>query len=153
MAGPDAALPIDAPGMPADGIVVYAWSLPAGGMHGCTVTMNAPANFANTAGATTVTIHFLTGQESSAQSGQVTFNFAAMTGTPPNQSVSSYGAESVSVTSSASSQAFNHYDVTFTLNQLISPNDFLALDVARDFIDNYAGTIYLTSIEFKYAQQ
>ncbi|PGU76916.1 hypothetical protein COD76_27975 [Bacillus cereus] len=134
---------------------IRSYSLNSG--DNITVTFNIPQDFIGNI-QPTVIIHFYT-QNSTQSSNNVEISLSAIfvpaAGANINISeVVNYSGTIVPVSPAPIVNSFNHYSVSFTLNQTIAAGDFALISAFRivptsgtDFSDH----IFLTSIEFRYA--
>lgn len=135
--------------------IIRSYSLNSG--NSVTVTFNVPQDFISST-QPTVIIHFDT-QNSAQPSNNVEISlstiFVPAAGANINISeVVNYSGVIIPVSPASVANSFNHYSLSFTLNQTIAAGDFALISVFRivptsgvDFNDR----IFLTSIEFRYA--
>lgn len=136
-------------------LLLQGWLLSANDPTEYSVAFNVPKDAFNRAGRAKVMLHFLIDKSNTPDGDRFAIRlssvFARPTGIVNINNVNTINKSNILVRNTPISYSYNHYLVEFDICDIINSDDFALLSVSRVPNNNdYAGSVFLTSIEFRY---
>lgn len=134
---------------------ILGWLLPQGDTDEYSLTFNVPKDAVNKSGRAKVLVHLLTDNSNTPVGNRFAIRlsslFTRVNGVVSIANLMTINKFNIPIQNSPGNFEYNHYVIEFELKNLVRPEDFALLSVARIASNNdYAGALLLTSIEFRY---
>lgn len=134
---------------------ILGWLLPQGDQDEYSLTFSVPRDAFSSSGKARVFVHLLTDNSKTPTGNRFAIRlsslFTRINGVVNIANVRTINRRNIRVQNSPGNFQYNHYVIVFDLNDIVRPEDFALLSVARIANDNdFAGALLLTSIEFRY---
>jgi hypothetical protein len=139
-------------------IRILGWLLPQGDTDEYSLTFSVPKDAANRNQKAKVFVHLLTDNSNTPTGNRFAIRlsslFARANGVVNIANINVYNSGNISIQNSPGNFQYNHYVLEFDLDDIIRAEDFALLSVARtSVINDYAGALLLSSIEFRYVSK
>lgn len=137
-------------------IMLLGWLLPQGDTDEYSLTFSVPADARNKWQRTKVFVHLLTDNSNTPNGNMFAIRlsslFARANGVVNAANIKVNNSGNIPIQNSPGNFQYNHYILEFDLDDIIKAEDFALLSVARIAATNndYAGALFLSSIEFRY---
>lgn len=134
---------------------ILGWLLPQGDTEEYSLTFNVPKDAYDKAGKAKVLVHLLTDNSNTPTGNRFAIRlsslFARVNGVVNISNLKTINKFNIQIQNSPGNFKYNHYVIEFELKDIIRAEDFALLSVARIASANdYAGALFLSSIEFVY---
>lgn len=139
-------------------IRILGWLLPQGDTDEYSLTFNVPKDAVNRNQRAKVFVHLLTDNSNTPTGNRFAIRlsslFARANGVVNIANINVYNSGNISIQNSPGNFQYNHYVLEFDLDDIIRAEDFVLLSIARtSVINDYAGALFLSSIEFRYVSK
>lgn len=137
-------------------IRLLGWLLPQGDTDEYSLTFSVPRDARNGSQRAKVFVHLLTDNSNTPTGNRFAIRlsslFARANGVVNAANIQVYNSGNIPIQNSPGNFQYNHYVLEFDLDDIIRAEDFALLSVARITLANndYAGALFLSSIEFRY---
>ena len=136
-------------------IRILGWLLPQGDTEEYSLTFSVPRDASSRGSRAKVFVHLLTDNSNTPTGTRFSIRlssvFARADGVVSIDNLKTTANFNILIQDSPGNFNYNHYVVGFDLCEIVRPEDFALLSVARiSANDDFAGALLLTSIEFRY---
>ncbi|WP_313184676.1 hypothetical protein [Lacrimispora sp.] len=137
------------------GIFILGWLMPRGDTDEYSLTFSVPKDARKGYNKSRVFVHLISDNSSIPMGDRFSIRlsslFAKANEAIDIDNLSTVNKENIRVKHSPGSQQYNHYVIEFFLDDFVHAEDFALLSIARiPAINDYAGAVAVTSIEFRY---
>lgn len=136
-------------------IRILGWLLDQGDTDEYPLTFSVPKDARNRGQRAKVFVHLLTDNSNTPTGNRFAIRLSSLftraNGVVNANNIMVNNSGNIPIQNSPGNFQYNHYVIEFDLSDIIRPEDFALLSVARIAVNNdFAGALLLTSIEFRY---
>lgn len=137
------------------GIFILGWLMPQGDTDEYTLTFSVPKDAEKGCRNARVFVHLISDNSSTPMGNRFSIRFSSLftraNGVIDIADLNTVNRTNIPVQNSPGNQQYNHYVLEFRLEDIIRPEDFALLSIARiPATNDFEGPVAITSVEFRY---